>query len=139
MTYSNIVKLIVYESSIWVKPRRSIAHSVVRVTTIKVSPSEENPYRFKKVIKNPNPPISIIWISIITIKWRQKWLLLESLIFWFYGKKFVLFYIQITYMGIYPDSSLAPPPGFLHGSDYSYFWHLQSPHSAPALHRQRQK
>ena len=66
MTYSNIVNLIVNESSIWVKPRRSIAHSVVTVTTINVSPSEEKPYRFKKVIKNPNPPISIIWISIIT-------------------------------------------------------------------------
>ena len=49
------------------KPRIKIAHSVVNVTMINVNPSEEKPYRLRKVIRNPNPPISIIWMSNITV------------------------------------------------------------------------
>ena len=66
VTYSKNVSRIVEESSICKKPRIRIAHSVANVTMIKVNPSEEKPYRLRKVIKNPNPPISIIWMSIIT-------------------------------------------------------------------------
>ena len=66
-TYSKNVSLIVYESSMFTNPRIKIAHSVTSVTTIKVNPSAEKLYRLRKVIKNPNPPINIIWMSIITV------------------------------------------------------------------------
>ena len=58
--------LIVYVLPICVNPLSNMAHSVTSVTTMNVNPSDEKPYRFKNVIKNPNPPINIIWMSIIT-------------------------------------------------------------------------
>lgn len=66
LSYSRTEILMTCKWSICVNPRTRRAHSVTSVTTINVKPSEESWYRFKNVIKKPNPPMSIIWMSIIT-------------------------------------------------------------------------
>ena len=66
LAYSRIEILMVCDSSMNINPRTRRAHSVTRDTTINVNPRDESWYRFKKVIKNPNPPMSIIWMSMIT-------------------------------------------------------------------------
>ena len=50
------------------KPLKSMLHSVEKTTIKMVIPNEENPCLFKKVIKNPNPPINIMLISSISEK-----------------------------------------------------------------------
>ena len=67
-SYCKMDTSIVWELSIYVSPLTIRAHSVTSVTTINVNPSDESWYRFKNVIRNPNPPISIIWMSTITKK-----------------------------------------------------------------------
>ena len=66
LAYSRIEILMVCDSSMNINPRTRRAHSVTRVTTTNVNPRDESWYRLRKVIKNPNPPMSIIWTSIIT-------------------------------------------------------------------------
>ena len=44
---------------------------VAKAVTIMVRPSAENPNLLRKVIRKPNPPINIMWMSMITA--TQKW------------------------------------------------------------------
>ena len=49
--------------SIRVNPEKRMAHSVTTATTMKVRPRAEKLNLFRKVIKNPKPPRSIMWMS----------------------------------------------------------------------------
>ena len=51
----------------FLNPSNKIVHSVTKVTTINVRPREEYVNRLTNAIRNPNPPMSIMFTSSITV------------------------------------------------------------------------
>ena len=124
----------VFELSIYVSPRTRRAHSVTSATTINVNPSDESWYRFKNVIRNPNPPMSIIWMSTITKKFFQRIINFGPDIS--LSKWIIIFDIIATYLDIFPNFLLVFHPFHGHEADLEYVLRLLSLHTEVKTYKQ---
>ena len=66
-----VSSMVQFSVLMWVNPLMRMVHSVANAVTIMVIPRAENPNRRKNVMRNPKPPISIMWMSITTTGYKE--------------------------------------------------------------------